>query len=589
MFFHRMACDTSFNCSSRGSCLEGVCVCSVQFAGDQCSQTNVGFVAAFSSLYSLLVLVSFIQLILCIQAEYKKLKHPSLWSACRITTQKLLYLLALSAALTRVLYFSLMGVIPDKWLNTMELAYQPLLITGMSLVVCYWSEAFFLEDVSMSAARRARFLSKSWLAFSAFNLILYLTVIAQFIVVVTGAQGIISVDHWTNGAFQSFFAIILFIVFIIFMTVGVEIFFKVRGAFNRQEDQPTTSTSSSQTTQNINWREVVKSRLAIVFQALFLLLMVVCIVSKAVETMWRDKVDIKTRSIHTVLHRMAEVLVVLWFPCVLWNSSRPEQLWFLNPRRLLSFGENRVVERLLNSHARRRPGYSTFNIPDEKLDNDDEESECWICYDHDNSETFISPCLCKGGMAKVHHSCLQRWLMENTTNGESPSCNICKYRYAIHEEPVRMLSWSQSWRRIVIIIPTLVLCGAAPYLSVYVFRNQPQLSTPIKVVILGFSILMELVCLRVLGVNFSRLYHITRQSAIRILNYESVNINQQPHEHKSQTKSSLFRKIKPQHYTPIPSHDDFDDGIAVEQANVLVNVSNENSFSVSSCQDALSF
>ena len=36
--------------------------------------------------------------------------------------------------------FLLKGVIPEQWLIPIQSAYHPLLITGLSLVVCYWSE-----------------------------------------------------------------------------------------------------------------------------------------------------------------------------------------------------------------------------------------------------------------------------------------------------------------------------------------------------------------------------------------------------------------------------------------------------------------
>ena len=42
-----------------------------------------------------------------------------------------------------VCYHFFQGLIPDIWLQTMERVYDPLLITGMSLVVCYWSEVIF--------------------------------------------------------------------------------------------------------------------------------------------------------------------------------------------------------------------------------------------------------------------------------------------------------------------------------------------------------------------------------------------------------------------------------------------------------------
>lgn len=42
-----------------------------------------------------------------------------------------------------------------------------------------------------------------------------------------------------------------------------------------------------------------------------------------------------SRNWHDIVFRSVEVGVALWFPCCLWNSMAPEQLWILNPRKLL--------------------------------------------------------------------------------------------------------------------------------------------------------------------------------------------------------------------------------------------------------------
>lgn len=47
------------------------------------------------------------------------------------------------------------------------------------------------------------------------------------------------------------------------------------------------------------------------------------------------RVPVYSRNWHDILFRSVEVGVALWFPCCLWNSMKPEQLWILNPRRLL--------------------------------------------------------------------------------------------------------------------------------------------------------------------------------------------------------------------------------------------------------------
>lgn len=49
----------------------------------------------------------------------------------------------------------------------------------------------------------------------------------------------------------------------------------------------------------------------------------------------RRRVPVYSRNWHDIVFRSVEVGVALWFPCCLWNSMKPEQLWILNPRRLL--------------------------------------------------------------------------------------------------------------------------------------------------------------------------------------------------------------------------------------------------------------
>lgn len=47
-----------------------------------------------------------IQLIICIVAEFKRQKQPSILRACRLSTQKLLYFVVFVAAILRGAYFT---------------------------------------------------------------------------------------------------------------------------------------------------------------------------------------------------------------------------------------------------------------------------------------------------------------------------------------------------------------------------------------------------------------------------------------------------------------------------------------------------
>jgi len=57
--------------------------------------------------------------------------------------------------------------------------------------------------------------------------------------------------------------------------------------------------------------------------------------SETLEQFWKTKVDLTSRNTHDIIFRTIEIGVALWFPCVLWNCIRPEQLWCLNPKKIL--------------------------------------------------------------------------------------------------------------------------------------------------------------------------------------------------------------------------------------------------------------
>lgn len=50
---------------------------------------------------------------------------------------------------------------------------------------------------------------------------------------------------------------------------------------------------------------------------------------------------------------------------------------------------------------------------------------CRICHTNNSSENLISPCYCKGSMAYVHLSCLERWLNQSSRS----YCELCMYHY----------------------------------------------------------------------------------------------------------------------------------------------------------------
>ena len=100
-----LGCDA--NCSGHGECFNGSCYCQIQYEGAECKRINFSYHVAFASIFFLLALTSLIQLVMCIHAEYLRMKkNPSMVKACRVTTQKFLYFLTFLASSLRGAYFA---------------------------------------------------------------------------------------------------------------------------------------------------------------------------------------------------------------------------------------------------------------------------------------------------------------------------------------------------------------------------------------------------------------------------------------------------------------------------------------------------
>lgn len=120
------------------------------------------------------------------------------------------------------------------------------------------------------------------------------------------------------------------------------------------------------------------------------------------------------------MFRLVEVGVALWFPCCLWNSMAPEQLWILNPRKLLT----RQIDPVPTSSGEKGGEEGQSFIV---------KKDCWICYDEKN-EPLIQPCNCTGDVSSVHHECLRRWLVESFSDTETEiKCKVCGTPYEIQK------------------------------------------------------------------------------------------------------------------------------------------------------------
>eukprot|EP00057_Strongylocentrotus_purpuratus_P012971 XP_011667445.1 PREDICTED: uncharacterized protein LOC105439770 [Strongylocentrotus purpuratus] len=153
------------------------------------------------------------------RSEFQRAKTHSLSAACRITTQKTLYIMVILATFSRGLYFTLLKYIPNHWAANILSMYYPFLLSSCSLCVCFWAEAFHITNKSYE---RPGSLSKSLVYFLIFNVFLYAALIAQFV-----ASEMVPDRTYLLKVVQGFFGSLIFIEVILFLAYGVEVYFKV--------------------------------------------------------------------------------------------------------------------------------------------------------------------------------------------------------------------------------------------------------------------------------------------------------------------------------------------------------------------------
>ncbi|XP_076320956.1 uncharacterized protein LOC143230747 isoform X3 [Tachypleus tridentatus] len=483
------------NCSGHGDCYEGVCFCEVQYSGGSCTDPNLGYFITFSSVFYIISVVSFIQLLLCVKSEYRRRKSPSVLKACRITTQKALYILICIATSIRGSWFSSPENATLQWTSSLLSAYYPLLLTGSSLIVCFWAEIFHLQDKTLD---KSSFLDKSFFGFLAFNIITYSLLLAELLLLQLGNRSNNEKNFFTS-VFNGLYAALMLIVLIFFLVYGTLMYFKLQGGFIQNS------------TTTINTSQLHQSRLGLVSQGLLLLITVAFIISDTFGSSWRDKVPVLSRNCHDVMFRIVELGVALWFPCVLWNCISPEQLWILNPKKILKRLEqdkhilSTEEEALVSKEVVLRTDLTLENLP-----------ECWICYDSERQDVgpLIQPCLCKGDMSVVHHDCLRKWLVQTSENPDNIRCKVCKIEYKLETGTVWVSTgltkaqWLQTSAIIVCMCSTI---GGA-YFLVTMFDN-----VAIRTATVGVTLLVQCVCMRLLGLNFLTAYHRAMFSTVNIV------------------------------------------------------------------------
>ncbi|EZA56197.1 hypothetical protein DMN91_000521 [Ooceraea biroi] len=540
------SCGTE-NCSGHGECHNGTCLCEIQFDGPECHIPNLSYYIAFATIFFLMAFVCLIQLVMCIVAEWQRMKAPSFLRACRVTTQKVLYFVVFLASIIRGAYFTSPTAFKEGWSRSLLSAYYPLLLSGSSLIVCFWAEVVHLRNIRWD---KPQFLSKSFLAFVVFNIITYSLLLAEFITAQTYSQEDRSFyTHVFNGCY----AVLLFIVVVFFLIYGVEVFFKVRGGFLNEyqvasiatnkrtaddskvqaEDQvtaklfdpvPSTSTAEPLHMQQVNTSQLHQSRFGLLSQAFMLFIVVGFLFSETLSEFWKTKVPLYSRNWHDVVFRVIEVGVALWFPCVLWNCMSPEQLWILNPKRILKrldLDQGKHIKEIELQEKNVSPDTAFLSADATSINSKD----CWICYDSDRQDAgpLIQPCHCRGDVSAVHHDCLRRWLVESSVNADSLVCKVCNTKYNV--EHASRLDWQNSLTprhclQTIAIVTMMCASSAAAWIVIQLVEGPI-----IRMLAAGTALLIMYVCIRFLSMNTVVAYQRAKISSLNIVNSDSESSN----------------------------------------------------------------
>ncbi|XP_014469476.1 PREDICTED: uncharacterized protein LOC106741715 [Dinoponera quadriceps] len=541
------SCGTE-NCSGHGECHNGTCLCEIQFDGPECHIPNLSYYIAFATMFFILAFVCLIQLVMCIVAEWQRMKAPSFLRACRVTTQKVLYFVVFLASIIRGAYFTSPTAFKEGWSRSLLSAYYPLLLSGSSLIVCFWAEVVHLRDIRWD---KPQFLSKSFLAFVVFNIITYSLLLADFIT----AQMYSPKDQsFYTHVFNGCYAVLLFIVVVFFLIYGVEVFFKIRGGFLNEyqvasiatnkriaddtkvhpEEQvtaklfdPVPSTSESLHMQQVNMSQLHQSRFGLLSQAFMLFIIVGFLFSETLSEFWKTKVPLYSRNWHDVVFRVIEVGVALWFPCVLWNCMSPEQLWILNPKRILKkldLDQGKHIKEI--ELQEKGASQDTAFLTDATSIN---SKDCWICYDSERQDAgpLIQPCQCRGDVSAVHHDCLRRWLVESSVNADSLTCKVCGTNYNV--EHASRLDWQNGLTprhclQTIAIVTTMCASSAASWIVIQLVE-----APIIRTLAAAAALLIIYVCIRFLGLNTVVAYQRAKISSLNIVNSGSESSGSSAH------------------------------------------------------------
>jgi hypothetical protein len=258
-----------------------------------------------------------------------------------------------------------------------------------------------------------------------------------------------------------------------------------------------------------------------------------------------------SRNTHQIMFQVIELAVALWFPCCLWNCIRPEQLWILNPRKILK--RDRRRRRSKKSSIKSVKGNESDSFIGENENDADDEGfddfengnharlECWICYDNEKDAALMQPCNCKGDVSAVHHECLKQWLMESHLSTENIRCQVCKQLYNFSRGKIWLPAGLSliHYLRSALILSIMGISFLATYVIIKHFEQ-----VAVRTMSVGVVILIQYICLRCLGVNLISAYQRAKFAAIqirgRVLEQNEVTESESSEQHSLNMQSTAL-------------------------------------------------
>ncbi|CAI8037965.1 hypothetical protein GBAR_LOCUS21192 [Geodia barretti] len=478
------------NCTSPCPNTTAPCLCPC----DQSLHSNPSLEAAFASISFLFFLVATIQLILCMAHDAlpsrqntntnRAVAQDERWrKAFRLTVQKSLLGAVIGATGTRAIYYTVQGYIEEKWAEILLHVYYPALLSAFSLLILFWAEIFYQ---STAPSENHMFLKKHKysLTFLCFNGLVYLLLLAE--VVATPLVHDDTEQVRKNGIIGIIFAVLLFLMLVGFLHLAIRLFF-------RPDWQPLVLQLEA---LKINLKQHTLSCLGIVTNALMQALIISLLVFNMVSRL--KPVDDYSQYVASLVIRVTELVMPVWFCCSLWNYKKPTSLWILNPGLLIQQLDLRGTEqeRLVRTRDTENP--STYGSIERSQASQLEEGYCWVCHDRSPTTDLIQPCRCL-----LHRQCIQRWVEHRVLNPEVPQkealkCQVCREKYHTKNRRFTCIPKGLSkrhWVKVVGLLAFFVLTGlASVYVLVYAHVSSGVKVATVVILVFADAALLKYVC-----------------------------------------------------------------------------------------------